>query len=485
MAAYISDDPKLLDELFKKNGEGYLLVGYETDREKPHAESSYMLYPADPDRQDPVYTFMALFHLQTTEARRSAFVPDTRLEIYSFPEMTDVPALTGDISKKEYISRTLLPYIHEKGLVPQISINLRNAIFAQGRSDILMESGGLPKLTAEQLDGLIRFHREQDELAVRYNYNPVHKLPLHVVETSKGMLFFSDSELGRTGLRNYYQQLTDSYFSVHGESLPVREYSTSQITPDIHPLIDASHKMNPDTGIREFIFDPASFQKQDFDKKGWKFEFETSMTPNSSEFLLLKEHAHSRMSKHNNNVSKLLYLQEHGYSRDIVQAPSFEYAHVFRNLEEQINSSINSTGKAVSSGEPPKNLFDLIEEVRQKAADIIKSDYDIRGHRSFKRTMKDMAYDPIIGDVKLSYPVRQAVWEGKCVYLPKISASNPDLHYIRADKEHQKLSISATPFSRQIYREENGKIVPFQPKNEISPKKEKVSKAKKSNRPKL
>lgn len=28
MAAYLSDDPKQLDELFKKDGEGYLLVGY-------------------------------------------------------------------------------------------------------------------------------------------------------------------------------------------------------------------------------------------------------------------------------------------------------------------------------------------------------------------------------------------------------------------------------------------------------------------------
>lgn len=35
MATYISDDPKLLDELFRKDGEGQLLVGYETGKEKP------------------------------------------------------------------------------------------------------------------------------------------------------------------------------------------------------------------------------------------------------------------------------------------------------------------------------------------------------------------------------------------------------------------------------------------------------------------
>ena len=87
MATYISDDPKLLDELFRKDGEGQLLVGYETGKEKPHAESSYMLYPANPDRQDPVYTFMALFSQQSIKAKYSAFVPNTRLEIYSFPKM--------------------------------------------------------------------------------------------------------------------------------------------------------------------------------------------------------------------------------------------------------------------------------------------------------------------------------------------------------------------------------------------------------------
>lgn len=310
-------------------------------------------------------------------------------------------------------------------------------------------------------------------------------LPVHAIETSEGMLFFSNNEPGRTGLRNYYQHLTDNYFSVHSESSPVREYSIARITPDIQPFIDTSHQINPDYGIREFVFEPVSFQHQDFDKKDWKFEFEASMKPYSGEFLLLQEHAGSRMSKHNDNVWRLLYLQEHGYSRDTIRAPSFEYAHVFQNLGEQINASINFAGRTNPSGEPSKNLFDLIEEVQQKAAGIIKRDYDIRGHRSFERTMKDSSYDSIIGDTRLSYPVRQAVWEGKCVYLPEISASDPGLHYIRADKEHQKLSISATPFSRQIYREENGKIVPCQPTNAVSSKKENISKVKRSNKPKL
>ena len=80
MATYISDDPKLLDELFRKDGEGQLLVGYETGKEKPHAESSYMLYPANPDRQDPVYTFMALFSQQSI--KRPNTPPSYRIPVW-------------------------------------------------------------------------------------------------------------------------------------------------------------------------------------------------------------------------------------------------------------------------------------------------------------------------------------------------------------------------------------------------------------------
>lgn len=302
MAAYVSDDPKLLDELFRKEGEGCLLVGYETGKEKPHAESSYMLYPADPDRQDPVYTFMALFNRESIKAKHAAFVPDTRLEIYSFPRMTDVPVLTGGIDKKEYISRILLPYIREKGQVPLISTNLRNALFVQSRNDILMESGELPRLTADQLDGLLHFHRKQDELAVRYDYSPIYKLPLCAVETSKGILFFSDTQTGRDGLKCFYQQLSGNYFRVHSEPGPVRQYQVNRLSDDICPLVDACYRKNPQNGKGKYDFDETIFSKDAFrDRNLWRQTFETNMEPTASEFLRLTEFAGCPASR--NNVS--------------------------------------------------------------------------------------------------------------------------------------------------------------------------------------
>ena len=329
MATYISDDPKLLDELFRKDGEGQLLVGYETGKEKPHAESSYMLYPANPGRQDPVYTFMALFSQQSIKAKYSAFVPNTRLEIYSFPKMTDVPAISGDISKKEYINQVLLPYIREKGLAPLISTNLRNVLFAQSRSDILMISGELPKLTTQQLDELVHFHQKQDELAARYDYNPVYKLPLHAVETSKGILFFSDTKMGREGLKSFYQQLSGNYFWVHGEPGPVRQYNVNCLSDDICPLVDACYRKNPQSGKGEYDFDNAVFSKEAFrDRKQWKLAFETDMEPSASEFLRLNEFAGCPASRNNADISKLLYLMENGFKRDIINDPDFGYRNV-------------------------------------------------------------------------------------------------------------------------------------------------------------
>lgn len=473
MAAYISDDPKLLDELFGKEGEGHLLVGYETGREKPHVESSYMLYPADPARQDPVYTFMTLFSRESIKAGHAAFVPDTRLEIYSFPKMTDVPAITGNIAKKEYINRILLPYIREKGLVPLISTNLRNVLFAQSRSDIFMESGELPKLTAEQLDGLIRFHRKQDELAVRYNYNPVYQLPLHAVETSKGMLFFSDTKAGRDGLKSFYQQLSGNYFWVHGESGPVRQYSINCLSDGICPLVDACYRKNPQSGKGVYDFDDTVFSKDSFhDRSQWRQTFETNMEPTASEFLRLTEFTGCPASRNNADISKLLYLTENGFKRDLVDDPAFGYRNVFREYVTRIDNCINGQ----SSGQ---DLAGILDGMRRKAENILKTEFDVRGHRTLERTLNDKSVPILIGGTDASEALRQALLEGKWIYCPQISESMPGLHFLHADKTRDQVIASLTvPKCMVVYQEKNGKIIPYIPaskkglktKNNNSPK---------------
>lgn len=474
MAAYVSDDPKLLDELFRKEGEGCLLVGYETGKEKPHAESSYMLYPADPDRQDPVYTFMALFNRESIKAKHAAFVPDTRLEIYSFPRMTDVPVLTGGIDKKEYISRILLPYIREKGQVPLISTNLRNALFVQSRNDILMESGELPRLTADQLDGLLHFHRKQDELAVRYDYSPIYKLPLCAVETSKGILFFSDTQTGRDGLKCFYQQLSGNYFRVHSEPGPVRQYQVNRLSDDICPLVDACYRKNPQNGKGKYDFDETIFSKDTFrDRNLWKQTFETNMEPTASEFLRLTEFAGCPANRNNADISKLLYLIENGFKRDLVVDPAFGYRNVFQEYVTRIDNCINGQSSGL-------NLADVLDEMRQKAENILQTEFDVRGHRTLERALNDKSVPFLIGGADASQAMRQALLEGKWIYSSKISESMPGLHFLHADKKcNRVMAYSKSPAGKAVYQEKNGRIIPYT----AALKKE--TKTKKNNSPKL
>ena len=55
----VNENIKRLEELSQEDGTGGLLVCYETGREKPHADSSYQLYPVNPDQKGMTYQFSA------------------------------------------------------------------------------------------------------------------------------------------------------------------------------------------------------------------------------------------------------------------------------------------------------------------------------------------------------------------------------------------------------------------------------------------
>ena len=53
----------------------------------------------------------------------------------------------------------------------------------------------------------LSFVNRQSELQQAYNNNPVTQLPIHAIQTAQGMLFFSNSEIGRQGIKQFYQEL--------------------------------------------------------------------------------------------------------------------------------------------------------------------------------------------------------------------------------------------------------------------------------------
>ena len=199
-----NENVKQLEELLAGEGEGCLLVCYETGRDKPHAASSYQLYPVHPGQDGMTYQFLSLLHVGVETARISAFIPDTRMEIYRFPRMSALPPFFRDTPVKEYITDGLLPHIRENGLKPQVSVNLRDMVFIRSEG-LPVEPGGVLRLNAGQIDRLTKFRRRQDELAARYKYVPRYKLPLRVIETPKGVLVFSGGDIGRKGIDSFYK----------------------------------------------------------------------------------------------------------------------------------------------------------------------------------------------------------------------------------------------------------------------------------------
>ena len=73
--ASIKDNMEQLEELFRQDGGGCLLVGYETGMDKPHAAISYQLYPVNPDQDGMTYQFLSLLHVGMETARISAPIP--------------------------------------------------------------------------------------------------------------------------------------------------------------------------------------------------------------------------------------------------------------------------------------------------------------------------------------------------------------------------------------------------------------------------
>lgn len=320
---------KQLEELLAGEGEGSLLVCYETGRDKPHAASSYQLYPVHPGQDGMTYQFLSLLHVGVETARISAFIPDTRMEVYRFPRMSALPPFFRDTPVKEYITGGLLPHIRENGLKPVVSVNLRDMAFTRSEG-LPVEPGGVLRLNAGQIDRLTEFRRRQDELAARYKYIPRYKLPLRVIETPKGVLVFSGGDIGRKGIDSFYKFLLGNYFSIHMESGPVRQYRVDSPSARLYGLTDLSCRK--EAGTNRYTFDPfdAYAGIGASEKKGWTLEFATDMEPSDTEYRRLEDFSGCRPEGNSRDICRLLALRRH-FDRDIILDPAFAYHSGSRN----------------------------------------------------------------------------------------------------------------------------------------------------------
>jgi len=175
------------------------------------------------------------------------------------------------------------------------------------------------------------------------------------------------------------------------------------------------------------------------------------------------------LSRNNADISKLLYLMENGFKRDIINDPDFGYRNVFQEYVTRIDDCINGQ----SSG---PDLSDVLDDMRWKAKNILLTDFDVRGHRTLERTLNDRSVPFLINGTDAGEAMRQALLEGKWIYCPQISKSMPDLHFLHAEKTcNRVMAYTKSPVNKTVYQEKNGKIIPYVPALK------KVSKTKRNN----
>ena len=107
----------------------------------------------------------------------------------------------------------------------------------------------------------------------------------------------------------------------------------------------------------------------------------------------------------------------------------------------------------------------ILDDMYGKAGRILKTDFDVRGHRTLERLLNDCSVPFLIGDHEADDTLRRALLEGKWIYFPGLSAKMPGLRYIHADKTCDRVvAYKNPPGLKPVYQVKDGKIVPYEAK---------------------
>ena len=80
-----------------------------------------------------------------------------------------------------------------------------------------------------------------------------------------------------------------------------------------------------------------------------------------------------------------------------------------------------------------------------QAGRILKTDFDVRGHRTLERLLNDRSVPFLIGEHEADDTLRRALLEGRWIYFPGLSAKMPGLRYIHADKTCDRVMAYKNP----------------------------------------
>ena len=246
------------DPLFDENSPGHLTIAYDRDGMFVHPRSYLTLSQSQTKGARPEEEFLSILQQHINETPVFSYIPDLQIEQYRLSDLKGSPPI-GNMDNDPYIREKLLPHLQNKGIEPVFRVRLRDGVYAHSRGLDIHHVMNREHAQVNDARDYVDFMDHQRALQQAYGNNPIVSLPLHAIETPRGMLLFSNTELGMEGLKQFYQKLSDEYFNVAGAEGPVREWEVSYNSWNLNALVDRCYRRDSDDGKYRFQFEDAQY----------------------------------------------------------------------------------------------------------------------------------------------------------------------------------------------------------------------------------
>lgn len=226
------------------------------------------------------------------------------------------------------------------------------------------------------------------------------------METSRGFLFFTHTEEGRRNLREFLQEMADSYFDPSFDLGPVCVYEAEGVLSDLSSV-------NPKK-ISLAAY-PYTRKPEDF---RLDVRYRNRMRPTAEDFRSFCHNAGCLVNYRNGNIADTLEALE----------------RYDRHLE---------TLRHISEAAPHER--DETRETRQQLQRLLDSAYDVRGHRSAGRILDDPVPEVSVEGVRLSISQRGILKAGLGLYLPREIRTAPAHAYAWVDRNTGRIVFGSRP----------------------------------------
>lgn len=206
---------------------------------------------------------------------------------------------------------------------------------------------------------------------------------MKVVLRNHGYLLFSGNKAGEEALRGYLQRAADRYFEPHAHdgALEIYEYSGRR-RELMHHINGGGHGMSCREGTGKAEYIPLKALPAWF-VDSLEPRLYHAMNPTADEyrglFSKVKGYTGFELSSRaeNEDIYRLLSIRERGYMN--IHDRPFTYYRELLPLAERLEEVTQVKAAELFD---PQAFRKLSSEIRKKADDILRRDFDVRGHRS-------------------------------------------------------------------------------------------------------